>query len=157
MYGYELSTQTISNITISKPIETIYETVEEDITNLDLKVLIVEDNLTNQKLLGFFLEELNAKFDIASDGIEAIECFQNNKYDIILMDENMPNMNGIEATKIIREIENNQKLKANIIVAITANALKGDRERFISSGMDDYISKPYSEEDIVRVLQKYFG
>ena len=71
------------------------------------------------------------------------------------MDENMPNMNGLEATKQIRLLEEDGVLKPNTIVAVTANALSGDKERFLSAGMDDYIAKPYGEEDIYAILKKY--
>ena len=118
--------------------------------------LIVEDNKTNQMLLGMILEEIGISYDIANDGVEAIAKYKENTYDIILMDENMPNLNGIEATKYIRKMEQVEGLKYTPIVAVTANALSSDRERFISSGMDDYVSKPYTEEDIIRVLKSLF-
>lgn len=124
--------------------------------NLDIKVLIVEDNRTNQKLLGFFLDDLDIEYAIAEDGLEAIECFKTKEYDIILMDENMPNMNGIEATKVIRMLEEEQSLEPIVIIAVTANALTGDRERFLNAQMNDYISKPYTDEDIENIFLKYF-
>jgi len=71
------------------------------------------------------------------------------------MDENMPNMNGIEATKRIRAFEKEHSLNSITIVAVTANALSRDRERFLEAGMDDYLSKPYTENDIVTILQKH--
>jgi len=122
---------------------------------LEGKILIVEDNKTNQMLMSIILDELELEYDIANDGVEAISYTQNTKYDAILMDENMPNMNGIEATKRIRSIEKEQNLSHTPIIAVTANALSSDRERFIDSGMDDYVSKPYSEEDIKEVLEKF--
>ena len=91
---------------------------------------------------------MNLEFDIANDGLEAIEIFNNNKYDAILMDENMPNMNGIQATKKILEIEQENGLSHTPIVALTANALKGDRERFIDAGMDEYMSKPINVDKL---------
>ena len=124
--------------------------------NLDIKVLIVEDNRTNQKLLGFFLDDLDIEYAIAEDGLEAIECFKTKEYDIILMDENMPNMNGIEATKVIRMLEEEQALEPIVIIAVTANAFTGDRERFLNAQMNDYISKPYTDEDIENIFLKYF-
>jgi len=119
--------------------------------------LIVEDNKTNQMLLSMILDDLGLSFDVANDGVEGILRFNENKYDIILMDENMPTMNGIEATKHIRDIEKEKSLKSTPIVAVTANALSGDKERFLNVGMDDYVAKPYSEGDIMRVMQKYLG
>ena len=104
---------------------------------------------------GYVLDEFEITYDIANDGVEAIVEFKNNTYDIILMDENMPNMNGIEATKHIRSIEKQESITATPIIAVTANALTGDKEKFLSIGMDDYISKPYTEEDVLKILKKY--
>jgi CheY-like chemotaxis protein len=124
-------------------------------TSLHGHVLMVEDNKTNQALLAIFLDDFGISYDIANDGVEALSMFDKGTYDIILMDENMPNMNGIEATHQIRIIEEKQQLKHIPIIAVTANALSGERERFLSAGMDDYISKPYNAQDLRKSLQKY--
>jgi len=118
-------------------------------------ILIVEDNKTNQMLLSMLLDDLGLTYDLANDGVEALEWFNKKDYDIILMDENMPNLNGIEASHQIRLMEEDHKLQATPIVAVTANALAEDRQRFLDAGMDDYVSKPYTEDDISRVLLKY--
>ena len=118
-------------------------------------ILIVEDNKTNQMLMGVVLDELGLSYDVANDGAEAILEFKSKKYDAILMDENMPNMNGIEATKRIREIEQESLLKPTPIIAVTANALTGDKEKFINAGMDDYIPKPYTEEQVAEALKNF--
>ena len=90
---------------------------------------------------------------VANDGVEAMELFNNHDFDLIFMDIQMPNMDGIEATKKIRDAGNS---KSDIpIIAMTAHAMKGDRERFLDAGMDDYISKPISVLGIKRILQKY--
>jgi CheY-like chemotaxis protein len=117
-------------------------------------ILLVEDNKANQMFMKVILQKLKITFDIANDGIEAIECFKNNKYDLILMDENMPNMNGIEATKQIREIEKEKNLDRVIIIALTANALQGDKDRFILAGMDYYLSKPLDIEKLKKILDE---
>ncbi len=123
------------------------------INNKKLSVLIAEDNPINQKVAMYNLERLGHKVDLAINGKEAVEKFQNNSYDIILMDIYMPEMNGVEATRKIREIEIMNKVKDRIrIVAVTANALKGDREKFLAEQMDDYISKPFKTEDLVNIL-----
>ena len=103
------------------------------------KILLVEDNKANQLFTKVILKTLGIKeIDIANDGVEAIEKVKNNNnYNLILMDENMPNMNGIKATIEIRKMG-----IATPIVAVTANALSGDKERFLNAGMSDYISKP---------------
>jgi len=124
-------------------------------TSFQAHVLIVEDNKTNQILLSVFLDEFKITYDIANDGLEAVFMHEMSAYDVIFMDENMPNMNGIEATQKIRETEESKSLKHIPIVAVTANALSGDKDRFLAAGMDDYISKPYSEDDIRTVLEKY--
>ena len=139
----------------------IHKVEDEDcnIQNLNLKghILIVEDNKTNQMLLSMILDDYTLDFDIANDGLEALQLYNNSKYDIIFMDENMPNLNGIEATKQIRLIEHTNERTATPVIAVTANALAEDRERFIDAGMDDYISKPYGEKDILSVLKKYLA
>ena len=118
----------------------------------------VEDNKTNQMLLSMILEDLNLEYEIANDGQEAVEMYgDNHSFDIILMDENMPRMNGIEAVKKMRMIESENNRKKVPIIAVTANALSEDRARFLKAGMDDYIAKPYSEETIEKMLQIYLN
>ena len=118
------------------------------------KALLVEDNLSNQKYMEIIFKKLNLKFDIANNGKEAVEKFKQNSYDIIFMDENMPIMSGIEAVKIIRDIEKKEHLKRVFIVSLSANAIKGDREKFLDAGMDEYLSKPVSKDDIIAVILK---
>ena len=120
-------------------------------------ILLVEDNLTNQTFMKVILKKYKLTFDIASDGLEAIELYKNNKYDLILMDENMPNLNGSEATKQIREYEKEQNLHHTPIIALTANAIKGDREKFLASGMDDYLTKPINKNRLTEVLSRFLG
>ncbi|MDF1880709.1 response regulator [Sulfurimonas sp. MAG313] len=120
-----------------------------------LKALMVEDNKTNQILLSIILEEFSLSFDIANDGLEALEMFENNTYDIILMDENMPNMNGNEAAKKMRQREIEKNAPKTPIIAITANALPKDKDRLQKAGMDDVIAKPYTEQAIKDILIKY--
>jgi signal transduction histidine kinase/DNA-binding response OmpR family regulator len=123
-----------------------------------VKVLYVEDNLVNQKLGQKVLERLGHHVSIASDGREAVKMIKNGSYDIIFMDVHMPNMDGLEATKIIRKWENEFcKDKTDSagkipIVAATADAMKGDREKFIEAGMDGYVSKPFNRGDIQRAI-----
>jgi len=116
------------------------------------KILIVEDNKANQMFMKVILKKMNISFDIRADGIEAIDAFKNNKYDVIFMDENMPNMNGIEATKQILEFEKQNNITHTPIVALTANALKGDKERFLSAGMDEYMTKPLDKIKLIEIL-----
>jgi len=118
--------------------------------NCSSKILLVEDNKTNQMLLKMMLLDLNLSCDIAENGLEAFEKVQEKEYDLVLMDENMPVMNGIESTKKIRELNIDVP-----IVAVTANALKGDREKFLSAGMNDYLSKPIDNDEFITILHKY--
>jgi len=120
--------------------------------DLDGHILLVEDNKANQMFIKIVLDELGLSYDVANDGVEAIELFNQNSYDAIFMDENMPNMNGIEATKRILEIEQKNLLKHTPIIALTANALKGDREKFLNAGMDEYLTKPVNIQQITQTL-----
>ena len=132
-------------------------TKDETSFSFDGHILVVEDNKTNQMLICIILKDLGLTFDLANDGIEALEKYKSNTYDVVLMDENMPNMNGIEATQHIKELQQKENSPRVPIIAVTANGLSSDKKRFIDAGMDDYIPKPYSEEDIIKVLQKYLG
>ena len=119
------------------------------------KILVVEDNKTNQMLIDIILEDLGLDVSMAGNGLIALEMFQNNTYDMILMDENMPKMNGMEAAKNILAIEKEKNLKHTPIVALTANALATDRARFLSAGMDEFVAKPIDNELLVRVLHSF--
>ncbi len=151
-------------VELFKDVDKNLELVEEDSTNteqstseLHARVLLVEDNKSNQLLMKIFLEELGLTTDIANDGLEAVSTYEKTKYDIILMDENMPNLNGIMATERIRQIEKETKADPIPIIAVTANALKGDREKFLASGMNDYIAKPIELTELEKVLRRHLS
>lgn len=118
-------------------------------------ILVAEDQEANQYLMSVILKRLNLEFSFANDGLEAVKMFEHGKYDLIFMDENMPNMNGTEATAKILEIEKEKGLTHTPIVALTANALKGDRERFLEAGMDDYLTKPIDKKKMLETLHLY--
>lgn len=120
----------------------------------DISILLVEDNPANQKFMGVILKRLDVNYDIAENGQIAVEKFKQHKYDIILMDENMPIMSGTDATKKILKLEKEQNVKHTPIVALTANALEGDRERFLSIGMDEYLSKPVKKEQLIKIFEQ---
>jgi signal transduction histidine kinase/CheY-like chemotaxis protein len=122
-----------------------------------LSILLVEDDFINQKVATTSLDRDGYKnVDIAGNGKIAVKMVSEKYYDIILMDIRMPVMDGVEATERIREIERlESKRKPAIIVAFTAYAVEGDRERFLSAGMDDYIAKPFQPEELLRVIEKY--
>jgi signal transduction histidine kinase/CheY-like chemotaxis protein len=127
----------------------------EQINFKNRKILLVEDNKANQMYMKVLFKKMNLEFNIANDGLEAIEAFKENKYDLILMDENMPNLNGMEATKRILSIEKEQSLKHTPIVALTANSLKGDREKFLKAGLDEYLTKPIDKKKLREVLGSF--
>ena len=114
----------------------------------DKSVLLAEDNKTNQLLARVILEKFGIIVTIANNGYEAIELLLDNDYDIILMDLQMPLIDGLSATKIIRS-----KLRSNIpVIALTANAILGDKEKCIAAGMDDYISKPFDRNELAQKM-----
>ncbi len=116
-----------------------------------LKILLAEDNLVNQKVALLSLKKLGYKADTAKNGIEVIQSVQNNFYDLILMDMQMPQLNGLEATKWIRQNLDKQPY----IVALTANAMENDRQVCFDVGMDDYITKPFNLEVLKQVFSKF--
>jgi len=115
-------------------------------------VLLVEDNLINQKIVLLSLKKLVKNIDVAVNGKEALDKFGTSKYDLVLMDVQMPIMNGYTAAKKIREIEVSSNSHTPII-AITANALLGDKEECFAAGMDDYISKPFQIEVLIQKMR----
>ena len=136
-----------------KPIQQADSSIEDYNKQLKAHILIVEDNKTNQLLVSKILEKIGLSYDIANDGAEGVQCFKKNTYDIILMDENMPNLTGIQATKEIRSIESENRHTP--IIGITANSMKGDKERFIEAGMDAYINKPIIITTFIETIHKF--
>jgi signal transduction histidine kinase/CheY-like chemotaxis protein/HPt (histidine-containing phosphotransfer) domain-containing protein len=123
----------------------------KDKTNAPLRVLIVDDNAINQSLMKHLLSQWNIDFDTANNGLEAVEFLRNNDCDLVLMDIQMPQMDGYVATQTIRE-----ELKLNTpIIAMTAHALAGERERCMSRGMNEYISKPIKEEELFKLISNF--
>jgi two-component system, sensor histidine kinase and response regulator len=120
-------------------------------------ILLVEDNLVNQKVALSMLQKLGYSPDIASSGREALDRLKEKPYDLVFMDCQMPELDGYETTKIVRTDHRASKTPDIPIVAMTAHAMKGDREKCISAGMDDYISKPIRKADLEEILFKYIG
>ncbi|MEA3289902.1 MAG: ATP-binding protein [Campylobacterota bacterium] len=123
-------------------------------TTLNKHILLVEDNITNQTFMKVLFKKLLVSYTVANDGLEAIEAFKKGRYDMVLMDENMPNMNGMEAVKHILAYEKENNLEHTPIVALTANALKGDRERFLDAGMDEYLTKPLDTDKLIDTVKE---
>ncbi len=119
------------------------------------KILVAEDNFINQKLIKQILLRYGVSVELANNGLEAFEKCKNEQYDLIFMDIQMPVMDGVEATHEIVNYEIEEKLTHTPIVALTANALNGDRERFISEGLDEYIPKPIETNELLFILKKF--
>jgi osomolarity two-component system sensor histidine kinase NIK1 len=121
-----------------------------------LKILLVEDNLMNQKVVMFNLKKLNCDITPVSNGKEALEIFKNNSYDLILMDIMLPEMNGYEITTEIRKFEKLKEVKNPVtIIALTANTYENDKEKCISVGMNEYLSKPFSAQQLIKTIEKF--
>ncbi len=129
------------------------QTVDE-VNFEDTKILIAEDNKTNQMLISILLEDMNIDISMANDGVEAVEIFKKESFDVVLMDINMPNKNGIDAMLEIKEYEKNQPKKTPI-VSLTANATSGDKEKYLQEGFDAYLAKPIDNQELVKILQKF--
>ncbi|MGE4497560.1 MAG: response regulator [Deferribacterales bacterium] len=119
------------------------------------KILLAEDNIVNQKLAVTVFEKLGYKVTAVENGFKALEALRNSDFDIVFMDIQMPVMNGIETVNAIRSGESGVRCPDIPIIAMTAHALKGDREKFISEGMNDYLSKPFRHEELVSILNKF--
>ena len=118
-------------------------------------VLLVEDNAINQLFAAAALESLGLKITVVDNGVNALKAFDTERFDAILMDGLMPDMDGYEATERIRKIEEERGAPRTPIVALTANALAGDRDRFMRAGCDDYIAKPYTVEQLRAALERW--
>lgn len=118
-----------------------------------LHILVVDDNEINRKLNTILLHQWGIAVDEAADGVAAVEACGGQQYDLILMDVHMPAMDGIEATRRIRMLQAGGKVTP--VVALTANALSGDRERYLAAGMDDYLEKPLTEEALRKTIEKW--
>jgi two-component system, sensor histidine kinase and response regulator len=116
-----------------------------------LRILMAEDNLINQRVGKLILQRAGFDIDLVRDGNEAVEAHRNGPYDLILMDCQMPTMDGFEASRQIRQLTVPQP----VIIAVTANALVGEREKCLQAGMNDYLSKPFQAEQLVALVKKW--
>jgi CheY-like chemotaxis protein len=121
-----------------------------------LRVLLAEDGLVNQRLAIGLLKKHGHTVSVAVDGQEAVEAVANDRYDLVLMDVQMPELDGLQATRAIREAE--QRTQRHVpIIAMTAHAMKGDRQRCLDAGMDEYISKPIRAQQLIDVIENLLG
>jgi CheY-like chemotaxis protein len=119
-----------------------------DIKQLPLRILMAEDNLVNQKVAMCMLKRLGYRADVANNGLEVLQALQEMSYDVVLMDVQMPEMDGLEATRRIRDSGLNTR-----IIAMTAHALEGDRADCLQAGMNEYITKPINMEELRKALK----
>jgi CheY-like chemotaxis protein/HPt (histidine-containing phosphotransfer) domain-containing protein len=120
-----------------------------------LQLLLVDDNVINQKVATRLLQQAGYRADVAGNGREALEAVQRHPYDMVLMDVQMPEMDGLEATRQIRKADLGRP--SPIIIAMTANAMHGDREKCIDSGMNDYVTKPIQPEKLFKAIEEWAG
>jgi len=135
-------------------------TSHKEITKLKKEhahILLAEDNIVNQKVAVAILKKMGVTTDVAENGIEAVRMLESTTYDLVLMDVQMPKMDGFEATKEIRSPNSKVNNHSIPIVAMTAHAMKGDREKCIESGMNDYVSKPINPKALAEVLDKWLS
>ena len=117
-----------------------------------VRILLAEDNVVNQRVALRILEKAGHSVVLARDGAEAVEKFNGQRFDMVLMDMQMPKMSGIEATATIRKMEAGLRTP---IIALTAHAMSGDRQRCLDAGMDDYLAKPIHASALVALINKY--
>jgi len=141
---------------LGKPVNDLYPDSNElsNMTKEDIKILLVDDSKINRIVVTKLLGKLGYKIDIAENGLEAVKIVGEKDYDLVFMDIQMPEMDGYEATTNIRLNEKDKK--HTLIIAMTAHAMRGDKEKCLECGMDDYISKPVKKETLENIINKYF-
>ncbi|MBN2237064.1 MAG: response regulator [Bacteroidales bacterium] len=155
--GFESEEYKGSTFWISLDLNAVNQQKQHYLTPAETPVLLVEDNKINQKIAFFTLKKLGFPVEIAENGLEAIERYQSQTFKIILMDIQMPIMNGFDATTKIRAYEKQKELPSSLIIALSANTVKEDVENCFFVGMNEYISKPFSPEKLSEVIQKHLA
>lgn len=121
-----------------------------------MKILLIEDNLLNQKVVIFYLQKLNYSITATTNGNEAIELVKKDKFDLILMDIMLPEKNGYEITKEIRQLEKESNNNTPVpIIALTANTYDNDRDKCLAAGMDEYLEKPFTAQQLIEMIRKF--
>ena len=141
-------------IETEEPVSAVVQEGPEQATTIDADVLLVEDNIVNQKVATLLLKRLGCEVSVANNGAEALDAVQEHEFDIVFMDCQMPVMSGFEATQAIRVLDDPGK-RSVPIVAMTANAMAGDRERCLVVGMNDYLPKPVQREALCKMLERW--
>ncbi|MEZ5581426.1 MAG: ATP-binding protein [Candidatus Competibacteraceae bacterium] len=142
----------------NQPVETL-SAVATQTTELkpQQRVLLAEDNPINQEVALAMMQQLGLTIDVAKNGVEAIEAFKRNRYNLVLMDCQMPQLDGFKATTALRAWERKQNRVPVPIIALTANVLEGDKERCLEVGMNDYLAKPFNYQQLKNKLEFYLG
>jgi CheY-like chemotaxis protein/nitrogen-specific signal transduction histidine kinase len=133
----------------SEPAEPAVKSIK---ANSKTQIIVVEDNLLNQQMAVNILVKEGYRVDMAENGKIGLELYKKNRYPIVLMDIQMPVMDGIQATRLIREYENKNNLKKSIIIAVTAHTKEGEKQKLLDAGMDFYLSKPFKRLDLVEMI-----
>ena len=121
-----------------------------------MKILLIEDNVLNQKVVIFNLKKFNYEITTFTSGKEALDDIKKTRYDLILMDIMLPEMNGYQVTSEIRKLEKENNIEKPVpIIALTANTYDNDREKCFNAGMNEYLAKPFTSEQLVEVIQKF--
>ncbi|MDB2562054.1 ATP-binding protein [Sulfurimonas sp.] len=152
-----LETYQVHNFKAKKPSKKIRKQFDINTSKFDANVLIAEDNIINQKLIKRTLEDIGLNITIANNGLEAFQKRKDGNFDLMFMDIQMPFLDGVEATKEILEYEEDYNQAHVPIIALTANALKGDRERFLDAGLDEYTTKPLVRDEIITLLNTFLA
>ncbi len=137
------------------PLITRYSLKDAREPGISLRILLAEDNAVNQRLAVRLLEKRGHRVELASNGREALTALEKESYDLVLMDVQMPEMDGLEATRALREKEKKKSGTRQMVIALTAHAMKGDRERCLDAGMDGYLSKPIHPQELDDVLDSF--
>lgn len=135
----------------------IEEKVDENLKFNEVKILLVDDNPENRFIVKKYLNDFNIIIEEAVDGEDAVEKYKKNQYDLVLMDINMPKMDGITATKVIRKYEAENNLKKTVMIALSANAMTAEYNNAISAGCEDYLTKPVSRVKLITMIKKWLG
>jgi CheY-like chemotaxis protein/anti-sigma regulatory factor (Ser/Thr protein kinase) len=147
-------------VPVKKLEDAVEETVAKEKQNTDkpekpsVKILIAEDNRTNRMVIKAILKPTKAELIFAEDGVEAVQLWKTGSFDLVLMDIQMPNMNGVEATKTIRSLEIDGDLSKTPIVAVTANAMPHQQKEYLAAGMDDHVSKPIQPQLLYKAMKE---
>lgn len=152
MFEFEIPFEASTALESVESTATSTENTPSELAHSPIRVLIAEDSPANQIVFRAMLEDTGYFADIVGNGLEAVQAAKDFDYDIILMDIFMPEMDGIEATRAIRQL---QPAQAAPIIALTANAMPGDQEKFLSAGMDDYLAKPLNKSTLIKMLNKW--